>query len=350
MTAEDATSSLLSKRGSSALQMGPRKKASTSDPLVSHGRHFGRTVFALCNYPSLLTNGILRLEQLEDTPLEDLSAEERREHRVFEQLLDSYPGLLERLKDGSEEEILHVGELIGKGAAGARGDDTKTLKSAVLDWISPRGEAIQPPLHRNSKIDRGFNHELTGSLLCPAGLDWGDPRIKENLRSGEMLVCGDQWPVFVYANHVYDSEDPWCGLLRSRLLAYKHVFTSPSSVDREPKATRSGNARLHGMNSVTIASLAYIATQVRFALSSSSVFSRTDTTTDSETFYHSLLDLLEDPEEVKEVDELLTWWNRQVFPASSAAKRAISANSALSKIRQRRIALKQATNTNVASS
>ncbi|KAG1776441.1 hypothetical protein EV702DRAFT_920426, partial [Suillus placidus] len=68
---------------------------STSDPLVSHGRHFGRTVFALCNYPSLLTNGILRLEQMEDTPLEDFSSEERREHQVFEQLLDSYPGLLE---------------------------------------------------------------------------------------------------------------------------------------------------------------------------------------------------------------------------------------------------------------
>lgn len=37
---------------------------------------------------------------------------ERREHRVFEQLLDSYPGLLDRLKEGSEEEILHVGELV----------------------------------------------------------------------------------------------------------------------------------------------------------------------------------------------------------------------------------------------
>ncbi|KAG2112776.1 hypothetical protein DEU56DRAFT_759593 [Suillus clintonianus] len=346
MTTHDTTSSIPAKRGSSALQMGPRKRASLSDPLVSHGRHFGRTVFALCNYPSLLTNGILRLEQMEDTPLEDFSAEERREHRVFEQLLDSYPGLLDRLKDGSDEEILHVGELIGKGAAGARGDDTKTLKSAVLDWISPKGEAIQPPLHRNSKIDRGFNHKLTGSLLCPAGLDWSDPQIKEDLRSGEMSVCGDQWPIFLYAHYVYDHEDPWSGLLRSRLLvcAYKHVFTSPSSVDREPKATRSGNARLHGMNCVTMASIAYIATQVRFALSSSSVFSRTDTTTDSETFYHSLLDLLEDPEESKEVDELLTWWNRQVFPTSSAAKRPISANSALSKIRQKRMALRQATN------
>ncbi|KIK46536.1 hypothetical protein CY34DRAFT_75837, partial [Suillus luteus UH-Slu-Lm8-n1] len=122
-----------------------------------------------------------------------------------------------------------------------------------------------PHLHRNSKIDRGFNHELTGSLLCPAGMDWSDPETKENLWSGDVLVCGDRWPIFLYAQYIYDPDDPWCGLLRSRLLvcAYKHVFTSPSSVEKEPKATRSGNARLHGMTCVTIASISYIATQVR---------------------------------------------------------------------------------------
>lgn len=37
---------------------------------------------------------------------------ERREHRVFEHLLESYPGLLERLQKGSEEELIHVGELV----------------------------------------------------------------------------------------------------------------------------------------------------------------------------------------------------------------------------------------------
>ncbi|KAG0701027.1 hypothetical protein DFH29DRAFT_982880 [Suillus ampliporus] len=218
-------------------------------------------LFALCNYPSLLTNGILRLEQMEDTSLEDFSAE-------------------------SKEEILHVGELIGKGAAGARGDDTKTLKSATLDWISPKGEVIQPPLHRNSKIDHGFNHELTGSLICPTGLNWNDSQTKENLRSGEMLVCRDQWPIFLYAHQTYDPEDPWCGLLRSHLLVL----------------------------------VVYIATQVQFTLTSSSVFSKTDMATDLETFYHSLLDLLEDTNKSKEVDELLMWWNHQVFPTSSAVK------------------------------
>ena len=108
--------------------------------------------------------------------------------------------------------------------------------------------------------------------------------------------------------------------------AFKHIFTSPSSVDQEPKATRSGNAHIHGMRSTTKASLAYIATQVwtrviaacflltflqaRFALTSAQVFSRTDLITDSERFYNSILELLDDPEEKGEVDQLMAWWNR----------------------------------------
>jgi hypothetical protein len=61
---------------------------------------------------------------------------------------------------------------IQKGVSGARSDDTKSLKGAVLDWITPRGQPLNPPLMRNAKADRGFHHERTGALLCPAGLDW----------------------------------------------------------------------------------------------------------------------------------------------------------------------------------
>jgi hypothetical protein len=50
--------------------------------------------------------------------------------------------------------------------------------------------------------------------------------------------------------------------------------------------------------------------QVRFALSSSPVFSRTDTVTDSEFFYNLVVDLLEDESEREEVADLLKWWNR----------------------------------------
>lgn len=50
----------------------------------------------------------------------------------------------------------------------------KSLKSAVLDWITPRGQPLNPPLARNIKSDRGFHHERTGALLCPASLNWSD--------------------------------------------------------------------------------------------------------------------------------------------------------------------------------
>jgi hypothetical protein len=35
----------------------------SSDPLVHHGHHFGRTVYAMCNVRSLITNGLRRLEE-----------------------------------------------------------------------------------------------------------------------------------------------------------------------------------------------------------------------------------------------------------------------------------------------
>ena len=61
---------------------------------------------------------------------------------------------------------------IQKGSSGARSDDTKSLKGAVLDWITPKGDALIPPLSLNIKHDRGFHHERTGFLLCPIGEDW----------------------------------------------------------------------------------------------------------------------------------------------------------------------------------
>ena len=42
--------------------------------------------------------------------------------------------------------------------------------------------------------------------------------MKSKLNNGEMQVKGDQWPIFLYADYTYDSEDPWNGLLRSGLL------------------------------------------------------------------------------------------------------------------------------------
>jgi len=91
--------------------------------------------------------------------------------------------------------------------------------------------------------------------------------VHAKLASGELIVHGNQWPMLVYTNQEYNSEDSWNGLFRSQLLiwvsfihsyatyvllvligqAYKHIFTSPSSVEKEVKATRSENAQIYDM-------------------------------------------------------------------------------------------------------
>ena len=107
----------------------PTKPSSVADPLVHHGRHFGRTVHALCNIHALLTNGVLRMVELADRTDESFTAElicsptvlpfndwmlarERREHKVYLTLLQSVPGLEERLLTGSDEELLIIAELV----------------------------------------------------------------------------------------------------------------------------------------------------------------------------------------------------------------------------------------------
>ncbi|KAH6908694.1 hypothetical protein BKA70DRAFT_1426588 [Coprinopsis sp. MPI-PUGE-AT-0042] len=297
------------------LKSGPRKRPCRTDPLVHHGRHFGRAIQAFCQVQLLLKQGLARTIQLELGRIteDDLGESELKEHRIYTRLLALSPTLEEHLCTGSEQDLFHIADMITKGASSARSDDTKSLKSVIVDWITPPNGALVPPLQRNIKTDRGFYHDRTGELLCPVNLDWGDPKVREQLRSGEVVPTGDQWPRFLYQNHAFNPDDAWEGLFRGGLLvsAFKHVFTSPSSVNsKEPRATRSCNARLHGMESVTAASIAYIAAQVGFGLSSSPVFSRTDLITDSESFYASIMTLLEDPEEQDEVRQLLAWWDR----------------------------------------
>jgi hypothetical protein len=121
---------------------------------------------------------------------------EVRDYEIYKQLLSLSPKLEERLYNGSEQDVYHVADLvsgdssflvhrawterflfeISKGSSNARADDTRALKSAIVDWITPRGGVLVPPLQRNVKSDRGFHHNRTGELLCPATMDWQDSR------------------------------------------------------------------------------------------------------------------------------------------------------------------------------
>ncbi|KAF6740856.1 hypothetical protein DFP72DRAFT_864737 [Ephemerocybe angulata] len=332
----------LGKRARDASSLEDHRKQSRVDPLIHYGRHFGRTIRTFYRMQPLVKNGITRNMQLEAGRISeaDLSQSELSEHKIYLQLLNLVPGLEERLSVGSDNESFYVADTITKGIDSARADDTKSLKSVIVDWITPQGGVLTPPIQRNVKTDRGFYHPRTGELLCPVNLDWNDPKIRRDLSGGHLVPSGDLWPRFLYQGYEYDPSNPWVGLLRSSLLVYafKHVFTSPSSVTNKgaSRATRSCNARIHGMKAVTIPSIAYIATQVRFGLSSQASFSRADRMSDSEYFYNLVIELLEDPEEEAEVDDLLMWWNREIFPTYVSDGRTIHQDSVISKIKERR--------------
>ena len=116
---------------------------------------------------------------------------ERQELSVFHSLMKHIPNFEARLLESSEEDVINMAEQVclptssfilinliiqqlQRGANGARSDDTKGIKGAIIDWITPKGQALNPHIPRNSKIVRGFHHERTGALLCPVDMDWSN--------------------------------------------------------------------------------------------------------------------------------------------------------------------------------
>ncbi|EAU83822.1 hypothetical protein CC1G_13139 [Coprinopsis cinerea okayama7 len=308
-----------------ALRPVPRKPPTRSDKLVHHGRHYCRTIYAFSNVHGVITHGLT----VENSGKRPDTQQQRRAHRVYLKLLNLVPGLSDRLANADDEDLNTIARHLQKGANQARSDDTKGLRTVIIDWLAPPDEPLQPSLSRTVKVDRGFNHDRTGELLCPPHINWSNPKIREQLRNKSLVVSGSDLPSFLWEDGMYDGKDIWKGFFRNPILvkAYKHIFTSPSSVDDAPKATRSGNARIHGMTAATAPSLAYVAVQVRFALSSETTFVRSEGESESEKFYETLLDIFEDVHAQHKVVEVLSWYNQQVFPAFTNSKRIVSEDS-----------------------
>ena len=103
------------------------------DPLVHHGRHFGRTVYAMCNVRSLITDALLWLEESDDGEIseESLTTEyivffgwsirpmnicflfcrARAEHNIFQKLQAMVPNLMDRVVE-SEAALAVVAESV----------------------------------------------------------------------------------------------------------------------------------------------------------------------------------------------------------------------------------------------
>ncbi|KAG6919106.1 hypothetical protein DXG01_009362 [Tephrocybe rancida] len=234
-------------------------------------------------------------------------------------MLDMIPGLQQYLVGGFDPSELQ--SKLKEGFESARSEDSKTIKKAIPTWLVPDGSPI--PSDLAEKMTRGFRNDVTGALLCPVCKDWSDAATRAALRDAEgyndirSQELRKGWPTFIYAEREYDPAMPWKGLFRGSLLlkGFRHVFFGPSAVflDKGNRSRRSGNAALNGMKKVTPASIAYIAAQVKFCLSSERTRLGKGASGDFKQFYTLAWNLLTDVAEKENVDDLLVWWNREMM-------------------------------------
>ncbi|KAJ3002471.1 hypothetical protein NUW54_g5831 [Trametes sanguinea] len=314
-----------------------RQRATAQDPIKSYGRHFVRTVDMFLLPAVALYAG---MQHDPERPMEEYSPEEQRNYEAWEALLRIIPNLITILSDSNADQPLRrVSAALLAGCSAARSDDTRSIKIAIIEWLSNALQQAKVTLNPLNKAQRGFNNPVTGRLLCPMVLDYQDDEVRKLLETHQATVDGQpvdgsHWPVFAYDEAIYNPVLPWKSFLRGRLIiqAFRHIFTSPSSATAEDDAisnapdrsTRNGNAALHGMTHVTPGSIIYCATHVHFALSNVAVFNKNSKTNDTIIFYGSIVEWFQEPRYASPVKELLAWWDRTVFPTHHRAQASLT--------------------------
>ncbi|KAF8445724.1 hypothetical protein L210DRAFT_3610352 [Boletus edulis BED1] len=205
---------------------------------------------------------------------------------------------------------------LNRGADSARGDDAASLKPIVIHWLMEAYPNAASGLEFGMKHGRGFNHDVTGRLLCPVDYNWNDATHRAAILDShpDFLVTSDSWPAFLYEGETYDPKDPRKGLFKNLLLlkAFKHIFTSPSS------ALKTGAESEHTTLSKRQCKLDECRTRsdLRFALSSCGSWRIADGDFNYHCFYNNVVSFFEcseTAEDKKFTQDLLFWWNRKVF-------------------------------------
>ncbi|KAF4576952.1 hypothetical protein EYR36_004936 [Pleurotus pulmonarius] len=208
---------------------------------------------------------------------------------------------------------------ISNGVEAVRSDDCARLKDWILTFLSFTKEVITPPISpTGNKSNRGWNHELTASLLCPINL----PATQETyweIVDGNIIVTADQFPHFLYPhNHQYQpGDDLTAELLQGYLMirTAKFIFISPGSALSAPGksgSSRHGNAALAGITSVNARMVAYVAVQLHFALSSTPDWGQKNHSVFNYCrFYWNIVSVIEDDD--KEGQAILEHYNYHLW-------------------------------------
>ncbi|KAJ7210725.1 hypothetical protein GGX14DRAFT_565339 [Mycena pura] len=174
--------------------------------------------------------------------------------------------------------VEEIATLISSGMDAARATDSNTARKHIMAII----RQSEVP-----KVLRGFHNEHTAALLLPPALQHHakEPDLHQKVVDKTINIHGQQLPAFLFPPGQYTL----AGLLMSDILIWmaKAMYTGPASIFEGNGwvATKPGNAAISRLKGFTPRIVAYIACQVRFALSSQHAYNKIDGTFDYEVFF-----------------------------------------------------------------
>ncbi|KAJ7743221.1 hypothetical protein B0H16DRAFT_1463856 [Mycena metata] len=228
--------------------------------------------------------------------------------------------------------------LIHRQPEGARTNDTAMLKNKILVLLHKDGSTpFDPPLASTKvKAHRGMAHPTFAKALTP--MEWPASQTTwSEILEGTTTVTSDQLPVFLFPlDQVFpvgaDRTDAvWLDVVDNALKgkvvlrSAKAMFMGPESAlegDGYHKG-RPGNASIISLLSFTPRVIAWVTTQVYFALSSKQDWYRTDGDHfNYEDFFWNIYGLFEDKEWGQEIIAL---WDKVVLGTKKATVAATPA-------------------------
>ncbi|KAH6911952.1 hypothetical protein BKA70DRAFT_1422668 [Coprinopsis sp. MPI-PUGE-AT-0042] len=262
-----------------------REQSRSDDPLYECGKQVARTVHAFLSFKNWKT----------------LDLGHRRQHEIYLEVVRLISLAGDDLEQSSPAIRDNIVNMTAKGMAAAHANDIRVLRVQLPTWLYDARDSVVSDAnrHRRDTID---------GLLCPVTLDWSEESIKASLRSSPQPLDLDRRPGVLYRHGAYDVSDHWDGFLQNVLLvkAFRCIARTV------PKHCPS----LEPERRVSISAICYIATLLLTVLSESGLqkYERGAL----RRFYRVLDEHLRLLEHGRRVQELLEWWDRQIFGSSGS--------------------------------
>ncbi|KAJ3992538.1 hypothetical protein F5050DRAFT_1855648 [Lentinula boryana] len=140
--------------------------------------------------------------------------------------------------------------------------------------------------------------------------------ILDSLMSHDIPLTADDLPMFLYDLHKFDSKNKWDGLLHGRLLILVnlplHLTWAWCSLCTSPAFCSKPTSVLLGITQSSPELIAYVAVQARFALSSRSLWTRSDSKFKFDHFYLNILSIFAHASD-RWKESLFKFWNHECF-------------------------------------